>query len=168
MATGIPKVAERYLMVRRPLRRSFELTDKTRLLDALRIASELAGLYESSSTCKSDILRQQSNEMRKAIHTLVTSFTGDPSYFSYRYDPLPPTPTPEELSDLATALFNAYHQHPQNVPAACLGDVERRGIQSEIDEWNAIRSGLELIPNTMFVALRTLLQSQGIARDLPV
>src|SRR5437868_6669303 len=105
MAAQTPKIAERFLMVRRPLRPSFELTDKTRLIDAMRIANELAGRYEGSSSCKNDALRQQCNEMRKAIHTLVTSFTGDPTYFHYRHNPPPPTPTPDELDNLATVLF---------------------------------------------------------------
>lgn len=143
-------------MVRRPLRPSFELTDKTRLIDAMRIANELAGRYEGSSSCKSDSLRQQCDDMRKAIHTLVTSFTGDPHYFSYRYNAPSPSPTSEELDGLATRLFNAYHQHPNHKPMVSFAEIEKRDLQDEIEEWNAIRAALELMPNTMYIALTNM------------
>ncbi|MCC5655334.1 hypothetical protein LC609_37485 [Nostoc sp. XA013] len=127
--------------------------DKTRLIEAMRNANELAGKYQSSSR-HTDAVVQDCEELRKAIHKLATRMTGDPEYFSYRHDPAPPIPTPDELDALATALHNAYHNHAAHKPVASFADIEARGIRSEIEEWNAIRSALELVPNTMYVALK--------------
>ena len=142
-------------MVRRPLRPSFELMDKTRLIEAMRSANELAGKYQSSSR-HTDPVVQDCEELRKAIKKLATRMTGDPEYFVYRHDPAPPIPTLDELDALATSLYNAYHNHSAHKPVSSFTDIETRGIRSEIEEWNAIRSALELIPNTMFVALGKL------------
>lgn len=153
----LPKIAERFIMTRRPLRPTFSLTDKTRLVEAMRAANELAGLYQSSTpSSRNDATRQHCEELRKAIHTLITSFTGDPEYFSYRYSPAPAAPTPEELDGLATTLFNAYHEGSQSAGMKGFSEIEARGLPNEAEEWRALRSALELIPDTMFSALRNL------------
>lgn len=142
-------------MVRRPLRPCFGIYDRTRLIEAMRDVNELAGLYQASSR-KADPVSQECDVLRRAVHQLTTRLTGDPEYFSYRYSPPPPSPTPEELDGLATVLFNAYHQHPDNEPMAAYSEIVARGIRNEIEEWQAIRSALDQLPNTVYVALENM------------
>lgn len=156
-------------MTRRPLRPTFSLTDKTRLVEAMRAANELAGLYQSSTpSSRNDTTRQHCEELRKAIHTLITSFTGDPEYFSYRYTPAPTVPTPEALDGLATTLFNAYYEGTHSAGVKCFSEIEARGLPNEVAEWQALRAALELIPDTMFVALKRLSPQDAPCIDLQV
>ncbi len=142
-------------MVRRPLRPHFSLYDRTRLVEAMRSANELACMYQAS-TRRDDANREHCEDLRKAIHKLATSLTGDSDYFGYRYNPAPPFPSPAELDDLATTLFNAYRKHPNHKPMGSFAELEARSITGEIEEWQALRAAVELIPNTMFVALKNM------------
>jgi hypothetical protein len=130
-------------MVRRPLRPTFGLADRNRLIDALRTTRHLVGLCSAAESYGSD-LHRLCHAVADSIDGLAEGLTGNRKLFVV--NPPPTVPATPELDDAATAIFNSMHARPGYAPITCVGDLEAEGLSHAVRDWRTIRHAIEKIP----------------------
>lgn len=137
-------------MVRRPLRPSFGLADRNRLIDALRATRQLVGLCSAAENYGSD-LHRLCHALGDSIDGLAEGLTGNRKLFVV--NPPPTVPATPELDDAATAIFNAVHASPGYEPIACVRDLQAEGMSHAVRDWRTIRQAIEKIPPDVIALL---------------
>jgi len=130
-------------MVRRPLRPSFALSDRNRLIETLGATRHLVGLCSAAERYGSD-LYVLCRAISDNIDGLAEGLTGNRHLFVAN----PPFALPAtlELDEAATAVFNALHASPGYQPIDRLDDLEGEGMAYAVRDWRTIRHAIEKMP----------------------
>jgi hypothetical protein len=148
-------------MVRRPLRPSFGLADRNRLIDAARTTRQLVGLCSAAESYGSD-LHRLCHAVGDSIDGLAEGLTGNRKFFVV--NPPPTVPATPELDDAATAIFNAIHASPGYKPIDRLDDLEDEGVPYAVRDWRTIRQAIEKIPSDVIALLANRQQAKSAHR----
>jgi hypothetical protein len=133
-------------MARRPLRPSFALSDKNRLIEALGATRHLVGLCSAAERYGSD-LHVLCHAISDSIDGLAEGLTGNRNLFVA--NPPVALPATPELDEAATAVFNALHASSGYQPVDGIDDLEAEGMAYAVRDWRTIRHAIEKMPPTV-------------------